>query len=206
VAAAAVNFIDWYKHTNSDLIDSPGVLFTNMLLMGDRQGQSGSYLTSKFDERWGAGRLQLRKFDSSGLDRPDGWDTGYTCIDDEETAVFSINRGSAISSSVDVFNGVIYWYDPRHEDGRSVSDIDMRLKTSSGTTLRSSLDSYDNKELVFSTNVGGQSLEVELNGYDVKTDSTICGRNSMLVYYAWFYEDSARNDADGPGAEIETEN
>ena len=126
VAAAAVNFIDWYKHTNSDLIDSPGVLFTNMLLMGDRQGQSGSYLTSKFDEPWGAGRLQMRKFDSSGLDRPDGWDTGYTCIDDEETAVFSINRGSAISSSVDVFKGVIYWYDPRHEDGRSVSDIDMR--------------------------------------------------------------------------------
>jgi hypothetical protein len=37
VAGAALDFIDWYKRSLSDQIDSPGVLFSQMLIMGDRE-------------------------------------------------------------------------------------------------------------------------------------------------------------------------
>lgn len=203
-AAAAMVHVDHYKNNWSDLIDQPGVLFAQMLMMGDRQGQSGT-MSSGFDSLWGSGRLQMRKLDSDGLDGPWGWGTGYTCVDDGETVTLSVNGGATLSSDVDYLKAVAYWMDPRHEKGRSVSDIDLRLKTTGGTTLRSSLDYYDNKERVFSRGVGGSAVKLELDGWDVKTDSTACGRNSMLVYYAWFYEDDDRDDSDGPGSLIDVE-
>lgn len=46
-----------------------------------------------------------------------------------------------------------------------------------------------------------------IQGFDVQADNVgPCGTNSMLVYYAYFYEDDARNDADGPSSgEIQPE-
>jgi hypothetical protein len=32
----------------------------------------------------------------------------------------------------------------------------------------------------------------------VTADETVCGANRMQVYYAYFLEDLARNDVDGP--------
>lgn len=56
--------------------------------------------------------------------------------------------------------------------------------------------------------VGPASFQdrLRLSGYDVTAGAAGCGSNSMKVYYAWFYEDSARDDADGPdGSRVETE-
>ncbi len=204
VSGAALDHIDQYKNNTSDLIDNPGILFSHLLLMGDREGQSGN-LSSGYDSLWGAGRLKMRKLDADGMDSPYGWGTGYTCVDDGQTVVIDINNGNAISSDADDFKAVIYWYDPRHEDGKSVSDLDLRLKTTGGTTLRSSIDYYDNKERVYYSAIGGQTVQLEIDGWDVKTDTTSCGSNSMKVYYAYFYEDDDRDDADGPGSLVDTE-
>ncbi len=46
---------------------------------------------------------------------------------------------------------------------------------------------------------------VAVQGYSVTADNEGCGSNKMKVYYAYFYEDSARDDVDGPGSEIEVE-
>lgn len=206
VAAAALNFVDAYKHLLSDLIDEPGVLFASMLLMGDRQAEAaGSVHISQFNELYGAGRLQMRLPDDSGMDAPSQWGFGYTCVDDGQTVTLTINGGAALSADVDDLKAVAYWYDPRHESGDSVSDVDLYLKTTGGSTLRSSLDSYDEKERVFYSGVGGQAVKLELYGYDVPSDSTGCGNNSVKVYYAWFYEDDDRDDANGPSSEIDPE-
>lgn len=67
-------------------------------------------------------------------------------------------------------------------------------------------DFADEKERVYYSSAGGNALEIRLTGFDVTADNVSgCGTNSMNVYYAYFYEDNARNDLDGPGAEIETE-
>jgi len=53
--------------------------------------------------------------------------------------------------------------------------------------------------------VGGKVTSLKIIGYDVTADEEGCGTNSMKVYWAYFCEDSARNDGDGPGAEISPE-
>ena len=204
VTASAIDFIDHYKRTYSDLIDDPGFLFTNLLLMGDRQTQSSSKALSGHDNLYGAGRLRMRRLDSAGMDAPWRWSTGSVCIDHGEVYTMPIENGAVLSTDVDVLEAVLWWYDSRHETDGTVDDIDLRLQATSGTTLRSSL-SYDNKERVFYQGIGGNAVQLEISGYKVTADSAGCGTNSMKVYWAYLYEDSDRDDVDGPGAEIDPE-
>jgi hypothetical protein len=88
VTAAAANFSDWFMTTHGNLIDNPGILYVNMLLMGDRQGESG-FRTTRFDGLWGGGRLQARQFMDSTMDAPWEWASGWSCIDHGED--YSVN-------------------------------------------------------------------------------------------------------------------
>lgn len=204
VTASAIDFIDHYKRTYSDLIDDPGFLFTNLLLMGDRQTQSQTPALSGHDNLYGAGRLRMRRLDNTGMDAPWRWSTGSACIDHGEVYTVPVGDGVVLSTDVDVLEAVVWWYDSRHEVDGTVDDIDLRLETTSGTTLRSSL-TYDNKERVFYQGVGGNAVQLEISGYQVTADGTGCGTNSMKVYWAYLYEDSDRDDVDGPGADIDLE-
>lgn len=204
VTATALDFIDFYKHEYSDLIDNPGFLAADLLLMGDRTTDTATRATAGFDNLYGAGRLRARRFDAAGMDAPWGFANGSVCIDDGEVYTIDINKGAALSTDVDSFQAVLWWYDSRHESDGTLDDIDLRLKTAAGTSLRSSV-SLDNKERVYHDGVGGQAVKLEIVGYRATADNMGCGTNSMKVYYAYFYEDSDRDDADGPGAEIDPE-
>ena len=204
VAGAALDFVDFYHHEYSTLIDNPGMLFVNMLQFGDRQGESGSVYV-RFDRRWGAGRLQARKYDDTGMDYPWGFYNGWTCIDDGEEYTININSGDTLSDDVDYLKASIFWYDRRHESGTSIDDIDLYLRETDDTYIVGSTDWYDNKERVFSTAVGGKAVKLEIYGYSVTADDEGCGTNSMKVYYSYFYEDGDRDDGDGPGSEIASE-
>lgn len=46
---------------------------------------------------------------------------------------------------------------------------------------------------------------LRLYGYRVTSDNIGCGTDSIRTYYAWLYEDSDRDDSDGPGTEVDTE-
>ncbi|MDY0062017.1 MAG: S8 family serine peptidase [Myxococcota bacterium] len=204
IAAGAIDFIDFYKTHLSSSIDNPGQLFVNLLLLGDRQGQGGK-LSTRFDHLWGAGRFLMRKYDAPGMDAPWEYNNGWTCIDDSEEYTIPFAGGSALSSDINYCKAVIYWYDRRHEEGITyIDDIDLKLY-GDGSLLASSSDANDNKERVFSTLVGGKVTSLKIIGYDVTADEEGCGTNSMKVYWAYFCEDSARNDGDGPGAEISPE-
>jgi hypothetical protein len=204
VVATALDFIDHYKHEYSDLIDNPGLLAADLLLMGDRTTDTASRATAGFDNLYGAGRLRARRFDAAGMDAPWGFSNGYVCIDDGAVYTIDINNGAALSTDVDSFQAVLWWYDSRHESDGTLDDIDLRLKTTAGSTLRSSL-SLDNKERVYHDGAGGQAVKLEIVGYRATADNMGCGTDSMKVYYAYFYEDSDRDDVDGPGAEIDPE-
>jgi hypothetical protein len=202
VTATALDFIDHYKHEYSDLIDNPGILAANLLLMGNRQTQSSSKSLYGYDNLYGAGALRARRYDSAGMDAPWRYSNGWVCISDKESYVLSINDSLALSSDVDTFKAVLWWYDSRHESNGTVDDIDLRLQTTAGTTLRSSV-SVDNKERVFYQGVGGKAIQLQIYGYNVTADDTGCGTNSMKVYYAYYYEDSDRDDSDGPNASVD---
>lgn len=203
VTAAAINFIDFYKRANnSNFVDNPGVLFANMLLMGDRQGESGK-LSTGFDALFGAGRMKMRLATAAGMDAPALWKTGWACVGDGAVFTVPVNSGAKLSAAVNDFKAVLFWYDRRHETGAAIDDLDLELHTVGGTTpLKSSADQWDNKERVYHSAIGGQAVELRIVGYNVTADVEGCGNNSQLVYYAYFYEDDARDDPEGPTSNV----
>lgn len=54
------------------------------------------------------------------------------------------------------------------------------------------------------SSTGATNVTVKLYGTNVTTDNEGCGINATRVYLGWYYEDTARNDVDGPGPEILT--
>ena len=189
VTGAAIDFIDWYKTTYSNYIDNPGVLFANLLLMGDRQDEDGNKLSSRYDDVVGAGHLRARRFDSTGLDGPWGWSTGSVCVGNGEMITVDVS-GGILSTDVDTFLATAYWYDARHGTTGELDNVDLYLY-GSGAYMRGST-SLDNKERVFTSSPGGKDLELRFYGRDVTADSAGCGSNRMRVYFAYYWEDSDR--------------
>lgn len=207
VVGAAIDLIDNYKTNHSNFINDPGVLFTWMLMMGDRStsGQADNLglngkLWGRFDHRFGAGKLRMRMLNSEGMDAPYITNSGWTCVDHGEIYTFPIANGQRLSSDFDSAKAVIWWYDRRMHDSpnQAIDNIDLRLKTVAGVTLQSSTDPYDNKERVYYRDVGGKAVKMEITGQNVSADNAGCGTNSMKVYFAILVEDDDRDDADGP--------
>lgn len=199
VMAGAIDFIDFYKRVNmSNFIDDPGVLFANMLLMGDRQGASGKLITG-FDNLYGAGRLKMRLPTAAGLDSPAIWKVGSTCVDDGSTVTIPVNSGIALNPTVNDFKAVAFWYDRNQATTGNTDDVDLELYTVGGVTpLRSSASAFDNKERVYHSAIGGNAVELRIHGYNVAADLEGCGTDSQAVYWAYFYEDDKRDDPEIP--------
>ena len=112
----------------------------------------------------------------------------------------------ALPATVNDLKAVIWWYDRGHESGETVDDIDFYLtRISNGAHLRSSEDAWDNKERVYHSAIGGLAVRLDIHGLRVTTDVEGCGQNSMRVYWAYLYEDDARDDPEGPTSAIDPE-
>jgi len=209
VSAAAIDIVDWYSTTYGNMIKDPGVLFSTLLLMGDGQGRT-YVLSQGFDPLWGSGRLRTRIFTPSGMDSPYGWSINWLCIANGQVISLHPNNGNKLSSDVDSFRAVAFWYDSRHQTGQQIDNIDMKL-WQEGTTrveLGNSHSLYDNKERIYLHSIGGRTLTLEIIGTRVTSTefSANCGSgNRMKVYFAYFFEDSDRDDIDGPDETISPE-
>lgn len=200
VTGAAAIFKDYFLDAFNSYIEDPGALYTNLLLMGDRQ--STVWNADPFDNMWGAGRLRLRAFDAYGLDNPAGWSTGDLCVDSLATVSLPMaalpNSGQPVGSAADHLRVVSWWYDGRVDDGIGSHDhdnVDLRVVRSTSQTYNSTLDD-SRQRITIDSAVGGSSFEIKFIGRDVTADNEGCGTNSMRVYWAWMYEDTARDDTD----------
>ncbi len=214
VTGAAVEFIDYYRNERSAAIDDPWILTAHMLLMGDRQSidqnGNGFKTATGFDNVWGAGRLKMRKFDDAGMDDPWGYATVTTCIGDGNNYYVPDANGMLIPASVDAFKAVLFYYDWRHEQGTSIDRVNLTLqkKNPDGTwsDLITDTGDYDEKKRIFYNHFYNDTYyRIRIQGESVTCDYCLCGTNSMRAVLAYFYEDSARDDADGPNASIDIE-
>jgi hypothetical protein len=204
VTAAAINFFDFFHQANpgSVFLEDPGARHVNLLLLGDRTQEVAGKMTVRYSNLFGAGRLKMRFKTNANMDAPADWKTSSACIGHGEVLPIKINSGATLNAAIDDLKIAVFWYDRRHEKGTAIDNIDLRLRTMAGTSLLSSLSTTDNKERIFYSAAGNKALKFEIIGTNVTADDEGCGTNKMLVYYAYFYEDNARDDADGPTASV----
>ena len=192
VTGAAIDFVDFYKQTYSDFIDNPGSLASNLLTLGDRARPGGGKRSWGFDNRFGAGRLKMRRFDGVGLDGPSYYYNGSVCVDHDQVVELTLNGGSAFSQDFDDLKAVIWWYDPGFHHGQALDDIELYLRTTSNSLLRYSASGYANKEMVKFTDIGGRAVKLQIIGDRVTEDNVGCGTNSMRVFFTVYAEDGDR--------------
>ncbi|MBN2801425.1 MAG: S8 family serine peptidase [Deltaproteobacteria bacterium] len=202
VAGSAALFRDYYLDTFGHAIDAPGLLYANMLLMGDRSTYDQGLLTTGYSNLWGAGKLRLRRFDGVGMEAPAGYGTGSLCVAHGQSRYVDITDGiHDLHPAVDMIKAVAWWYDHRHDGATLMHDSDrvsltlLRSGPLPGTWfgLRTS-GTTDNKQRVYYEDPGERQLHLRLTGTDVSSDLEGCGTNATRVYYAWFYESSDRDN------------
>jgi hypothetical protein len=200
VAGSAALFRQWFKDVHGSAIDDPGLLYVNLLLMGDRQMEGGFPGLSRknvgFDGLWGAGKLRLRLFDSLGLDGPSTWSSGSVCVDDGTNVYIDMGY---ISDDVEIINTVVSWYDRRHDDGTHHDNVDLEVQRDSGggswVAVRTSQTTDDKERVAIETPQSGV-YRMKIRGYRVTADDEGCGTNSNLVYFAYIAEDNDREPAE----------
>ena len=201
ITGIAADYIDFYRETYSAAIDDPGLLQANLLLFGDRYVQGNLY---------GFGRVKTRMWNSAGLDGPYQWGSLETCISDTEEYTYDLNSGNLIDSDVDAIKAVTWYYPRDHESSSDYSDIDLYLQRSSDgsswTTVSADTNSYEEKGRVVTTGITSQYYwRLKIVGFDVHAGDPSCSGGAIRVYFSFFYEDSDRDDGDGPGTDVETE-
>ncbi len=198
VSGSAAVFRQFYLDEYSSLIDSPGILYANLLLMGDRRAEGGGYLTTGYDGLWGAGHLHLRKWKDDAMDAPWAWETGHVCVDNGSMVTIPM-ADYPVPQGVDIVKAVAWWYDHRHDSGTPHDLVRLTIQKDNGSTTQRIQDTVgDNKQRVVDFDPAGWTLTLELNGANVTSDVEGCGTDSTRVYYAWYWEDQSRDDAGKP--------
>lgn len=154
-------------------------------------------LAAGYDPLWGAGKLRLRALDAAGLDDPYGADWGSVCVDQGDNVV--IAELDDMPTGVDVLKVVLWWYDDRHDTtlGSSHDKVDLYLWDNPFLPFATDESNDNKKRLFWSGMTGGEDYVITAVGRSVTSDTSGCGTNSMRVYYAWFYESSARETSEG---------
>ena len=219
VSGAAAVHVDAYRRNIGRLVDDPGILFANLLLMGDRTLEAlgpfaDSRQTTGYNNLWGAGRLKMRMFNHEGMDAPAELVVGRVCVGHEEVVRIPINRAGPIPEDADVLKIVTFHYDRRREEGAFGNGLHIFARSEStnmsGVPNLWSEDTngIENKHRIFVDNLSAFAedyLHLGIYGFDVSGTHPTCGVNRTMVYYSFFYEDSSRDDPEGPGPLIQKE-
>lgn len=194
LASAATVFQDFYANERSRLVDDPGILYANLLLMGDRWASAScpagtDYCdgpNAGFDPKSGAGRFRLRTFSSSANPKDlnqASWASGRLCVGKDPV---DVPIPSPATPPADPwFDAVARWTDA---DGR-VGGVDIELfEVVDGVpTPLGSDTSNDTKKRARGQGSGNASATyfIRFTGRDVRTKrNDFCPRNEQRVHFA----------------------
>jgi len=204
-AGLAVDFIDFMlaSGTYEPLGSIAGMVQADLMLMGDRYSETGTYRQTGQDELWGGGRLRARMFTNAGMDAPWGWQHGRLTAWDGTNYLLQVNGGDPLPADVDRLRAVIWWPEPFLTGGNG-ADITARLRRFCGSGPEASDLSYDPRKMVYlASGVGGSCYALEIAVWSASSNPWNGNQMTRRVFYAWYYEDDDRDDADGPPPDIQ---
>ncbi len=206
-------FFDSYVATVGSLIEDPGILFVNALLMGDRMSRFNpiynrtTRLDAGYDQYHGAGRMKTRMYNGAGMDGPAAFVTGRVCVAENQRIYIPITWAfnQVVPGKSDILKVATYWYDPDHKNGSYRDTFYSYILTeppgSPNQIIARDGHYGENKTRIAIddlNNYSGHSMELIIDGIRVGGSNTRCGSNANMVYYAIYFEDTERNDSNGP--------
>lgn len=198
----------------SAIANEVGFVYAAMLVMGDGQTNSGVATAGvPMDGNWGAGRLRMRMATDAGMDGP--WrfrlisrTISHTEI---ETDLYLNPDASGVnqvlSSDVDRIRASVFWHEPNTEDSSGLwANISSSICNETGVCYSSGNSSDPRQRLRLGNVAGGHTWYIKLNGLSVPV-SFDSNYHYLLperkVYVAVYWEDGDRDDANGPGSDIQ---
>lgn len=207
VLGAFADFRDWYLSTgvHTGFVNHPPNSMVALLSMADRQRESGAAAMVGYDNLWGAGRFRARMFTDAGMDAPWGWTLGSIGVVHGGISCWPLNDGAALPAGADRLVVTIYWPEANQASGgANGADIVLEVVSTCGPAMSRTDWSYDTKKrIVIDTGAGGACWQIRLHGLSVTPNPWQGNETRRSVYVAAYWEDSARDDADGPPASIQ---
>ena len=191
-----------------------GFLHAMMLLMGDGQIESGvPVATTPLDDLWGAGRLRMRMWEPEGMDAPYSVFWAKRVLEDGETTSLLLNPDEArenqdIPNTVDAFKAVVWWYEP-NVNYASGTPAELRTRVCDEDTsycYTHSSGDPDAHRLNLGSVVADRTWRLDVTGLDIPSNldpNDHYGQQKRDVFIAFYWEDRARDDVDGPDSGIQ---
>ncbi len=228
IAGAVTNLKHHLKVLWPTLGNNPGNPYALSLLMADGQLEDVSLAPARSwaadparfagrdtppDEMWGHGRMQMRLFTDEGMDAPFGVSLVIKELVDGEVWDRDLNGGTALPATADTLRATVWWFEPNVGSTESPATLETKLVrdgTVWETTAPEKPISSQRLRILRptggATQVGSRTFTIRVEG-DVVPASThadyYSGQQKRKVHLASFWEDDARNDSDGPSADIQ---
>lgn len=212
VAGAAANLKDWLiTNYGQSHANTRGRLATYLLVGADRQLQNGTFGPREMDDMWGAGRLQMRLFEAEGMDTPWRSYAWFGHVDEDEVFEKPLREDGSgtnldVPTDVEEFRAAMWWFEPNVGSTETPADVDFQICRDSGTGCLFANDVAPQHRRLFKDNVAGDAWTVTITGTDIPV-STLPGywynEKKRGVFVTWFWEDSDRDDSDGPPNDID---
>jgi len=209
VSGAAAVLLDYYvSKFGLTWASDPGKLYVSLLNFGDRMYKIGEETAGHLSKYYGSGRLRSRLPTTEGLDYPYRFEIGTINLGLNQSIWINIGDGqegtNQIPTTVDYFKAAFWW----HEDfTSSPSDPNKTQVTSylcrlDGLWYCTGISSNnDQKIIMISDSYNIFNFPSFNTGYryaiKIKVTNIQVGQQAK-IYYNYFWEDLARDDADGP--------
>lgn len=213
VAGAAANLKDFLLTIwSSAFTNDVGNMYAAMLLMGDSQTESGVYgVASPPDPVWGVGRMRMRMFTAAGMDAPWRARACSRLLADGELDTCSVNPDSAgtntiLNSDVDRFKTALWWYEPNIESTESPAEIEFSLWRDAALYAVDATHHVGTQRFTVPGGAGSHLWSLFIYGTSIPASSNASyyyGLQKRKIHVALYWEDSDRDDGDGPSSGIQ---
>ncbi|MBI2893213.1 MAG: S8 family serine peptidase [Deltaproteobacteria bacterium] len=195
VAGGSALLMEHWIETFSDAhAHQPGRMHSVLLMMADGCGAN-----DEIDGRWGAGRFKMRRFDAAGLDAP------YRAVSASFTAtaadpgqswnLYTDANGNLANMPSDADAIVATAFCRLNNASTFEGLISLRLENELGQEITSVLQSGEKTKLTWNPGYQKYVLEAEI--------LFMPAGSSIPCYVMWAWEDSDRDDANGPNPDVD---
>ncbi len=221
VAGAAANLKHHFLTIfNPADVNEPGLIHASMLAMGDGQLETLNHAsaTTPNDPRWGAGRMRMRLLTGPGMDSPWRWRYYIGILNDGQTKYVNLHPNAygvnqPLPEEVEFFTAALWYHEPNldYDGGETPADISLAVRKSPTEGYVCPSFGPRTQRLTIGDALAGDAWQVRLKGLSIPAgtdpddEEVLRGATKRKVFLAFYWEDGAWDDTNGPSTPMRYE-